>query len=87
MVSDQENTPAKRGRMKGERTMKYIVVMYGTTGEYRTEYSSEAKAEKAADNIRGLGYEAEVIKKAAHSPQQTATDTQNHNEPGRHEIL
>ncbi len=45
--------------------MKYIVVMYGTTGEYRTEYSSEAKAEKAADNIRCLGYEAEVIKQTA----------------------
>jgi hypothetical protein len=44
--------------------MRYIVVMYGTTGEYRTEYTSEAKAEKAADNIRGLGYEAEVIKQA-----------------------
>ena len=45
--------------------MNYIVVMYGTTGEYRTEYNSEAKAENAADNIRGLGYEAEVIKQAA----------------------
>lgn len=45
--------------------MKYIVIMYGTTGEYRTEYSSKAKAEKAADNIRGLGYEAEVIKQTA----------------------
>jgi hypothetical protein len=55
--------PYDRGRMKGGRTMKYIVVMYGTTGEYRTEYTSEAKAEKAADNIRGLGYDAEVIKK------------------------
>ena len=53
--------PAKRERREKEQ-MKYIVVMYGTTGEYRTEYNSEAKAENAAANIRGLGYEAKVIK-------------------------
>ena len=48
--------------MKGEKTMKYTVIMYGTTGEYRTEYKSKVKAERAAANIRGLGYEAKVIK-------------------------
>jgi hypothetical protein len=42
--------------------MKYTVIMYGTTGEYRQQYKSKAKAEKAAANIRGLGYEARVIK-------------------------
>lgn len=42
--------------------MKYTVIMYGTTGEYRTEYKSKVKAERAAANIRGLGYEAKVVK-------------------------
>ena len=36
--------------------------MYGFNYEYRTECKSEAEAEKLADNIRGLGFEAEVIK-------------------------
>lgn len=58
MVSDQENHTPKQE----EKNMKYTVIMYGTTGEYRTEYKSKVKAERAAANIRGLGYEAKVIK-------------------------
>ena len=42
--------------------MKYTVIMYGTTGEYRQQYKSKVKAERAAANIRGLGYEAKIIK-------------------------
>ena len=53
-------TPPHQNRR--ERTMKYTVIMYGTTGEYRQQYKSKVKAERAAANIRGLGYEAKVIK-------------------------
>lgn len=42
--------------------MKYITVMHGITGYYPCEYKSKQKAEKAAKNIRGLGYACEVIK-------------------------
>lgn len=41
--------------------MKYKTVMYGTTCIYETEYSSEAKAKAAAENIRLLGYDVDVV--------------------------
>lgn len=41
----------------------YIVIMYGTTGEYKTEYKSKRKAEKALENIKLLGYEGRIEKK------------------------
>lgn len=40
----------------------FVVIMQGTTGEFKTLYKSRKKAEKAAENIRGLGYEARVEK-------------------------
>ena len=41
--------------------MKYYTIMHGITGDYKTEYASEEKANAAAKNIRGLGWEVEVI--------------------------
>lgn len=40
----------------------YITIMYGITGEYITEYDTQAAAEAAAENIRGLGYDCKVKK-------------------------
>ena len=40
----------------------YVVIMQGTTGEFRTLYKSRKKAEQAAKNIILLGYEARVEK-------------------------
>jgi hypothetical protein len=37
--------------------------MYGTTGEYKTEYKTKRKAEKALENIQLLGYEGRIEKK------------------------
>lgn len=52
---------------KTRKTYKYDTVMYGTpdyyTGEvltYRTTYATKQKAEKAARNIRGLGYDCYI---------------------------
>ena len=42
--------------------MKYLTIMHGITGDYPCEYKSKRKAEKAAANIRGLGYDVDVIK-------------------------
>jgi cell division protein FtsN len=43
--------------------------MEGTTGEYKTEYKSKKKAERAAENIRLLGYNARVEKSITASKQ------------------
>ena len=42
--------------------MKYFTIMHGITGDYPCEYKSKRKAEQAAANIRGLGYDVDVIK-------------------------
>ena len=38
----------------------YQITMFGTTGNYVTEYNTKKQAEKAADNIRLLGYEVSI---------------------------
>lgn len=48
--------------MKGGNKMKYYTVMHGITGDYKQEYKSAKKANAAAKNIRGLGFEVDVIK-------------------------
>ncbi len=40
----------------------YIITMHGTTGEYKQEYKSRKKAERAAENIRLLGYDVTIEK-------------------------
>lgn len=40
--------------------MKYVTVMQGTTGEYRTEYDSLKEAQAKAQSIRNLGYDCTV---------------------------
>jgi len=38
--------------------------MHGTTGDYKQEYKSKIKADRAAENIRLLGYDVDVKKMA-----------------------
>lgn len=38
----------------------YDVVMHGITGDFHTEYNTYEEAVNAAENIRLLGYDAEV---------------------------
>lgn len=40
---------------------RYYVIMHGTTGNFMTDYKSKKKAEQAAENMRLLGFDAEVI--------------------------
>lgn len=40
----------------------YIVTMFGDTGEYKQEYKTKKKAEKAAKNIELLGYKTKIEK-------------------------
>lgn len=41
--------------------MKYYVITHGITGDYKVDYGTEEKANAAAKNIQGLGWEAEVV--------------------------
>ena len=41
---------------------KWATIMHGITGDYYCEYKSAKKAEAAAKNIRGLGYDCDVVK-------------------------
>lgn len=40
--------------------MKYVTIMQGTTGEFRTEYDSLEEAQAKAQSIRNLGWECTV---------------------------
>lgn len=47
-----------------KKPKKTAVKMRGTTGEFVTDYKTEKAAKKAADNIKKLGYKADVIEPA-----------------------
>ena len=49
----RKKTPAKR--------TKTAVKTKGTTGDYITDFKTEKKAKAAAENIRGLGFETEIV--------------------------
>ena len=38
----------------------YTIIMHGTTGDYEQTYKTKKKAEKAAENIRLLGYDVTI---------------------------
>lgn len=55
-VQAKKKTPAKR--------KKTAVKMTGTTGTYTTDYKTEKKAKAAAENIRALGFDTQIIEPA-----------------------
>lgn len=60
-------TKAKKApatKKKAAKRKKTAVKMTGTTGTYTTDYNTEKKAKAAAENIRGLGFETEIVEPA-----------------------
>jgi hypothetical protein len=51
-------------KKKAAKCKKTAVKMTGTTGTYTTDYKTEKKAKAAAENIRSLGFDTEIIEPA-----------------------
>lgn len=54
--------PAKK--KKAAKRKKTAVKMTGTTGTFTTDYKTEKKAKAAAQNIRALGFDTEIVEPA-----------------------
>lgn len=54
--------PAKK--KKATKRKKTAVKMTGTTGTFTTDYKTEKKAKAAAQNIRALGFDTEIVEPA-----------------------
>lgn len=54
----------KKKATKAAKRKKTAVKMTGSTGTYTTDYKTQKKAKAAAQNIRKLGYKAEIVEPA-----------------------
>ena len=57
-----KKAPAKK--KKAAKSKKTAVKMTGKTGTYTTDYKTEKKAKAAAENIRALGFDTEIVEPA-----------------------
>lgn len=63
-IRGKKKAPKSAKTPKAAKRKKTAVKMTGTTGTFTTDYKTEKKAKAAAQNIRALGFDTEIVEPA-----------------------